>query len=41
MWVRAMQANYHGYAEKWPNIAVKNGSVYYYGKDGQLKKIPS
>lgn len=41
MWVRAMQANYHGYAEKWPNIAVKNGSVYYYGKDGQLKKVPS
>lgn len=40
MWVRAMQANYHGYAERWPNIAVKNGEIFYYGNNGELKRVP-
>lgn len=39
MWVRAMKANYHGYAKEWPNIVVKDGEVYYY-RDGKLTKIP-
>lgn len=38
MWVRARQANYHGYAEKWPNIRVKDGEIFYWDK-GQLRKV--
>ena len=38
LWVRAMEANYHGYSEKWPNIMLKNGDVFYW-KDGNLTKI--
>ena len=40
MWVRARRANYHGYAKEWPNIAVRNGEVFYFD-NGELKKIPS
>lgn len=40
MWVRARKANYHGYAKEWPNIAVRNGEVFYFD-NGELKKIPS
>jgi len=40
MWVRARRANYHGYDKKWPNIVVKNGEMFYYENNGNLKKIP-
>ena len=40
MWVRAWKANYHGYVKEWPNIAVRNGDVFYFD-NGNLKKIPS
>jgi hypothetical protein len=40
MWVRAMKANYHGYDKRWPNIVVKNNEIFYFGKNGELKKIP-
>ena len=40
MWVRARRANYHGYAKEWPNIAVRNGEIFYFD-NGELKKIPS
>ena len=39
MWVRAMQANYHGYAKKWPNVYAKGGNIYYWD-NGDLKKVP-
>lgn len=39
MWVRAMQANYHGYAKKWPNVYAKGGNIYYWD-NGELKKVP-
>ena len=38
MWVRARQANYHGYAKRWPNIVLKNGETYYYESNGELRK---
>lgn len=38
MWVRARQANYHGYAKRWPNIVLKNGETYYYENNGELRK---
>ena len=38
MWVRAMQANYHGYAKRWPNIILKNGETFYYDKKGNIRK---
>lgn len=38
MWVRARQANYHGYAKRWPNIILKNGETYYYESNGELRK---
>jgi hypothetical protein len=38
MWVRARQANYHGYAKRWPNIILKNGETYYYESNGKLRK---
>lgn len=38
LWVRARQANYHGFAKKWPNIMVKDGNVYYW-KNGELTRI--
>ncbi len=38
MWVRARQANFHGYVEKWPNIVLKNGETYYYENNGELRK---
>ena len=40
MWVRARQANYHGYAKRWSNIVLKNGEVFYY-ENGKMEKIPS
>ena len=40
MWVRAMQANYHGYAKRWPNIKVENGEIFYYDKNGEMKRVP-
>lgn len=40
MWVRAMQANYHGYAEGWPNISVMNGEIFYFDKNGDMEKVP-
>lgn len=40
MWVRAMHANYHGYAKRWPNISVENGEIFYYGNNGELKRVP-
>jgi len=40
MWVRAMQANYHGYAERWPNIKVQNGEIFYYDRNGEMKRVP-
>jgi hypothetical protein len=39
MWVRAMQANYHGYAKNWPNIILKDGETFYYAKDGRVRKV--
>ena len=39
MWVRAMQANYHGYAKDWPNIILKDGETFYYAKDGRVRKV--
>lgn len=41
MWVRARQANYHGYAKRWPNIVVRNGDIFYYESDGKLRKVGS
>jgi len=38
MWVRARQANYHGYAKRWFNIILKNGETYYYERNGELRK---
>lgn len=38
MWVRARQANYHGYAKRWPNIILKNGETFYYENNGELRK---
>ena len=38
MWVRARQANYHGYAKRWSNIILKNGETYYYERNGELRK---
>ena len=38
MWVRARQANYHGYAKRWPNIILKNGETYYYENNGEIRK---
>ena len=38
MWVRARQANYHGYAKRWSNIILKNGETYYYENNGELRK---
>ena len=38
MWVRARQANYHGYAKRWPNIILKNGETYYHESDGEIRK---
>ena len=38
MWVRARQANYHGYAKKWSNIILKNGETYYYERNGEIRK---
>lgn len=38
MWVRARQANYHGYAKRWSNIILKNGETYYYESNGELRK---
>ena len=38
MWVRARQANYHGYAKRWSNIVLKNGETYYYESNGELRK---
>ena len=38
MWVRARQANYHGYAKRWPNIILKNGETYYYESNGEIRK---
>ena len=40
MWVRAMRANYHGYARRWFNIVSMNGNLYYYDKDGQMRQVP-
>lgn len=40
MWVRAMQANYHGYAKRWPNIKVENGEIFYYDRNGEMKRVP-
>ena len=39
MWVRAMKANYHGYAKDWPNIILKDGETFYYAKDGKIRKV--
>ena len=39
-WVRARKANYHGYDKKWPNIVIKNGEMFYYENNGELKRIP-
>ena len=39
LWVRARQANYHGYAKKWSNIMAKDGELYYWDK-GKLKRVP-
>ena len=39
MWVRAMKANYHGYAKDWPNIILKDGETFYYAKDGRVRKV--
>ena len=38
MWVRARQANYHGYAKRWSNIILKNGETYYYESNGEIRK---
>ena len=38
MWVRARQANYHGYAKMWSNIILKNGETYYYESNGKIRK---
>ena len=38
MWVRARQANYHGYAKRWSNIILKNGESYYYESNGEIRK---
>ena len=38
MWWRAMQANYHGYAKNWPNIILKDGETFYYGRNGEVRK---
>jgi hypothetical protein len=38
MWVRARQANYHGYAKRWSNIILKNGETYYYENNGEIRK---
>ena len=38
MWVRARQANYHGYAKRWSNIILKNGETYYYESNGKIRK---
>lgn len=38
MWVRARQANYHGYVKRWSNIVLKNGETYYYESNGELRK---
>ena len=38
MWVRARQANYHGYAKRWSNIILKDGETYYYESNGELRK---
>ena len=40
MWVRARNANYHGYDKKWPNIVVKNNEIFYFEKNGELNRIP-
>ena len=40
MWVRAMQANYHGYAKRWPNIKVENGEIFYFDRDGEIRRVP-
>lgn len=40
LWVRARQANYHGYAKQWSNIMAKDGELFYWDK-GQLKGIPN
>ena len=39
MWVRAMKANYHGYAKDWPNIILKDGKTFYRTKDGRIRKV--
>lgn len=39
LWVRARQANYHGYAKQWSNIMAKDGELYYWDK-GKLKRVP-
>lgn len=39
MWVRAMKANYHGYAKDWPNIILKDGETFYHAKDGRIRKV--
>lgn len=39
MWVRAMQANYHGYAKRWSNIILKDGETFYYDRNGEVRKI--
>ena len=39
MWVRAMKANYHGYAKDWSNIILKDGETFYYANDGRARKV--
>ncbi len=39
MWVRAMQANYNGYTKRWPNIILDNGEIFYYNRDGKIRKV--
>lgn len=39
MWARAMYAGYHGYSKQWQCIAVKNGELYYYDKNNNMRKI--
>ena len=40
MWIRAMRNNYHGYASRWFNIAVRDGRIYYFGNNGEMKEVP-
>lgn len=39
MWVRAMRAGYHGYTKEWHCIGFKNGQLYYYDKNNNMRKI--